>query len=103
MISTCANPACKKPFQYFRGGRLYRFDIRHSRAVASGLPNTVSESRPDRRALFFWLCKDCAATCSLKFEPNTGEVIVGTIPRPQTVKKTATSAAGELYSLAQGA
>jgi ribose 5-phosphate isomerase A len=30
MVKTCANPACAAPFRYFRGGKLFRFDVKSS-------------------------------------------------------------------------
>lgn len=66
MISTCANPACNKPFHYLRGGRLYRFDALcggHSDDVA----NAVYARSSSQCAVFFWLCKECSSKLSLKF------------------------------------
>jgi len=76
MITACANPACNRPFHYLRGGRLYRFDLRAPQFRGKGLSNAISEAAHDRTTLFFWLCKQCSANLSLRFEPNTGITIV---------------------------
>jgi hypothetical protein len=68
MISTCANPACKKPFHYLRGGRLYRFDSPCPGAHSDDVGNAVYKTKPGRCAVFFWLCSKCAATLSLQFD-----------------------------------
>ena len=67
MISTCANPACKKPFHYLRGGRLYRFDSPCPGTHSEDVPNAVYATNRGRCAVFFWLCNECASTLSLKF------------------------------------
>ena len=28
LIAPCANPACAVPFRYWRGGKLFRFDVK---------------------------------------------------------------------------
>lgn len=72
MITACANPACNRPFHYLRGGRLYRFDLRNPQFRREGVSNAISEGGHDRTTLFFWLCKQCSASFSLRFEPDTG-------------------------------
>lgn len=68
MISTCANPACNKPFHYLRGGRLYRFDTVCPPDQSGDVLNAVCAIGPSRTAVFFWLCKECSPKLSLKFD-----------------------------------
>jgi hypothetical protein len=68
MISTCANPACNKPFHYLRGGRLYRFDAVSPPDQSADVSNAVSAIGPTYMAVFFWLCKECSSKLSLKFD-----------------------------------
>ncbi len=81
MISQCANPACSVPFHYLRGGRLYRFDINSPAFPCSDVPNAICTTRPSRAAVFFWLCENCAATYTLKFNYQDG---VSLVPLPHT-------------------
>ena len=76
MITACANPACNRPFHYLRGGRLYRFDLRSPQFRGGGVSNAILEAAHDRTTLFFWLCKQCSASFSLRFEPDTGITVV---------------------------
>jgi len=76
MITACANPGCNRPFRYLRGGRLYRFDLRSPQFRRAGASNAISEGAHDRTTLFFWLCKQCSASFSLRFEPGTGVTVV---------------------------
>lgn len=72
MISHCANPDCKVPFHYLRGGRLYRFDIRHPSIPCSDVPNAICNTNPSHAAVFFWLCEQCASQYSLRFSIRSG-------------------------------
>ena len=72
MISNCANPDCKVPFHYFRGGRLYRFDIRHPSTPCKDVANAVCSLKPPHAAVFFWLCEQCSLRYSLKFNVQEG-------------------------------
>jgi hypothetical protein len=72
MISHCANPDCRLPFHYLRGGRLYRFEIRHPSAPCSDVPNTVCSLKPSHAQVFFWLCEQCSLKFSLRFNPQEG-------------------------------
>lgn len=67
MISSCANPACNRPFHYLRRGRLYRFDAPCGRELSEDVSNAVSSINSRSCAVFFWLCKDCSSKFSLKF------------------------------------
>jgi hypothetical protein len=52
MLSKCLNPACSRPFRYFRDGRIFNIE-------------TASSSNGDRTARrreLFWLCGPCSTT-----------------------------------------
>ncbi len=72
MISHCANPDCTVPFHYLRGGRLYRFDIRHPSTPCNDVPNAVCSLKPSHAAVFFWLCEQCSLKFSVKFNSQEG-------------------------------
>lgn len=78
MISTCANPLCKKPFHYLRGGRLYRFDAPCPHSYSEDVPNAVCATT--RHAVFFWLCRSCSSKFTLRF--NGREVSISTLDSP---------------------
>ena len=72
MISHCANPDCRLPFHYLRGGHLYRFDIRNPSTPCSDVPNAICDVKPSHAAVFFWLCQQCSTKHSLKFNFREG-------------------------------
>ena len=88
MVTACANPACNRPFHYLRGGRLYRFDLRSPQFRGGGVSNAISEATHDRTTLFFWLCKQCSTSFSLRFEPDTGITVVPLTRRREAQQRT---------------
>ncbi len=75
MISTCANPACRTPFHYLRGGRLYRFDSSSPGVYPEDVSNAVCATNSGRCAVFFWLCRDCSSRLLLKFNGQEVSVV----------------------------
>lgn len=72
MISHCANPDCKLPFHYLRGGRLYRIDIRHLTTPCRDVPNFICSMKRSHASVFFWLCEQCSLKFSLRFKVREG-------------------------------
>ena len=83
MISHCSNPDCKVPFHYLRGGRLYRFDIRHPSAPCNDVPNAVCSLKPSHAAVFFWLCEQCSLQFSVKFNSQEGLSLAPLVNAPR--------------------
>lgn len=76
MISHCANPECRAPLHYLRGGRLYRFELKSPAEPCQDVPNAICTNKPARAAIFFWLCERCCLRFSLKFDPPLGVRLV---------------------------
>lgn len=76
MISHCANPKCRAPLHYLRGGRLYRFEVKSPAEPCHDVPNAICASKPARAAIFFWLCERCCGRFSLKFDLRLGVRLV---------------------------
>lgn len=68
MVKTCANPVCDAPFHYWRGGRLFRCDVR--------TPDRIRQLKSARSSVFFWLCENCCSTMTLRFDQHTGLEVV---------------------------
>jgi len=68
----CANPSCAASFEWFAGGKLFRFP-RESAAPE------VSASNPLARNVHltghFWLCEKCSSVYTLQDQPGHGIVI----------------------------
>ena len=84
MVSHCANPNCKIPFHYLRGGRLYRFEIKTPQMPCADVPNAICNEKPSRATVYFWMCMDCCRRFYFKLDPRAGVELVP-IPKPGQV------------------
>ena len=65
MLAKCANPLCSAPFRYLEAGRLFR--------VENDSANSSCREQPE----YFWLCRTCSNSMTLRLD-EFGEVrIVG--------------------------
>jgi hypothetical protein len=94
MISHCANPKCRAPLHYLRGGRLYRFDVRSPAEPCHDVPNAICTSKPSHAAIFFWLCKECCSHFSLKFDLRLGVKLVPELAVARRLPRTPVVIAG---------
>jgi hypothetical protein len=76
MVKTCANPVCAAPFHYWRGGRLFRCDVKAPSETCRDVPDQICQLKPIRSSVFFWLCENCCSTMTLKFDPRKGLTVV---------------------------
>ena len=73
MTSKCANPACDRPFHYFRSGKIYLIDM----TSASGALSLNGA----RGTEYFWLCGDCSQNMRVTLD-GCGEVKVESLTAP---------------------
>ena len=76
MVETCANPACSAPFRYWRSGKLFRCDVKTPSKPCLDVPDEISQLKPVRSSVFFWLCENCCSTMTLSFDPHKGLTMV---------------------------
>ena len=76
MVKTCVNPACAVPFRYFRGGKLFRFDVKSSFELCLDVPGQMRQLKPAGTSEVFWLCENCCSTMALSFGPRDGIAVV---------------------------
>jgi hypothetical protein len=84
MFSVCANPDCKRPFDWEQG-RLFRF---HKDYPVGGSPPNIHSVQ------HFWLCNSCSATYTLEYRDSRG-VLIKSLP-----EATATVAGGTMRFIA---
>jgi hypothetical protein len=63
MVSECANPSCRKPFIYYRHGKLFSVP----RAIASTTRTTIEH---------FWLCQSCAESMTIEVRQGANPSLV---------------------------
>jgi hypothetical protein len=76
VVKTCANPACAAPFLYWRGGKLFRFDLKEPYEPCLDVPEPICELKPRRSSVYFWLCKKCCSTMVLSFDQHHGLTVL---------------------------
>jgi hypothetical protein len=54
MLAKCANPRCSVPFRYLESGELFRLEGDRTTSPVTG------------RREYFWLCRSCSHTMSLR-------------------------------------
>ena len=67
MVSECANPNCRKPFIYYRHGKLFSVP----RAIASPTRATIEH---------FWLCQSCAESMDIEVHHGGNPSLVSRLP-----------------------
>lgn len=68
MVSACANPSCRKPFVYYRHGKLFSVP-RRSAAAATQI--TIEH---------FWLCDVCAESMAIEVSYSGNPLLVSRRP-----------------------
>ena len=83
----CANPSCAASFDWFAGGKLFRFQREHhDLAPVNGHDSNASGSHPIGH---FWLCERCSSVYTLRYETGRGVAIVPLWPELPAAKNYA--------------
>jgi hypothetical protein len=72
MLAKCANPTCSVPFRYLESGELFRLESDRTLSPVTG------------RREYFWLCRGCSHTMSLRL---TEEARVKVVPFRDSLPK----------------
>lgn len=73
MVSKCANPACKARFKRLHEGRLFHFEV--VRGNGHG-PHLVDSRKAPAKVEHFWLCSNCSAQMTVKYDKSKGILVV---------------------------
>jgi hypothetical protein len=80
----CANPSCAASFDWFAGGKLFRFPReRHELSSADGKDTRASGSHPIGH---FWLCERCSNVYTLQYQRDRGVAILPLWPELPAAK-----------------
>ena len=71
MLQKCANPICTTPFRYLRNGKLFQVEIDRRGDIQI---SPVLRHGPIKME-YFWLCDECAATVTIRFDSTQGLVV----------------------------
>ncbi len=64
MLAKCTNSKCSKPFRYLESGSLYR------------LESDVHVSSGSVKREYFWLCRGCSTSMTLRLDEGEGVRVV---------------------------
>ena len=64
MLAKCTNPSCSRPFRYLETGVLFRLE-----SDSQGSSGGVNRE-------YFWLCRACSASMSLRLDEGEGVRVV---------------------------
>ena len=74
VLNKCANPACNAQFRYLHQGKLFEVEIKYAESPGSGGQTKAVHGKGHAERC--WLCDDCAAHVTLRFDSQRGEVMV---------------------------
>jgi hypothetical protein len=77
MLQKCANPGCAAPFRHRSSGKFYRVRIDQEGDIQILAVSSHHALRPD----YFWLCRRCSTTVSIKFDHAEGLVVAPILRR----------------------
>ena len=76
MLAHCVNHECSAPVHSFSEGRLFQFEVVSISVSASDDVGEISDEKPHKQNVQFWLCGSCAASMTLRLEPARGVKLI---------------------------
>jgi hypothetical protein len=76
MFEACSIPACAAPFLYWRGGRLFRYDVKAPSEPCLDVPDQICQLKPICGSVFVWLRETCCSSLTLRFALHAGLAVV---------------------------
>ena len=87
MLQKCANPMCYAQFRYQHQGKLFEVEIQYRNGPSDDAPGKFGNGKG--HVEWCWLCDQCAARVSLRFDPGQGLVMVRPLALSEEVAPTA--------------
>jgi transposase-like protein len=77
VLNKCANPVCSNQFRYLHQGKLFEVEVQYNESQSSD-----GETKPGNgkgHVERCWLCDQCAANITLRFDARRGAVMVSSL------------------------
>ncbi len=87
MLNRCADPVCCAEFRYLHQGKLFEVEVQYTESLSSD-----GQSRPGNGKEHVercWLCDQCTAHITLRFDARRGVVMVSSLRGPDEALTTA--------------
>jgi len=77
VLNKCANPVCSAQFRYLHQGKLFEVEVQYAESLTSD-----GQTKPGNgkgHAERCWLCDECAAHITLRFDARRGVVMASSL------------------------
>ena len=88
VLNKCANPVCSAQFRYLHQGKLFEVEVQYAESLTSGQTKPGNGKGHAERC---WLCDECAAHITLRFDARRGVVMVSSLTGSEETLTTAFS------------
>lgn len=89
VLNKCANPVCGAQFRYLHQGKLFEVEVQYAESLASD--GKTKPGNGKGHAERCWLCDECAAHVTLRFDARRGVVMVSSLTGSEEALTTASS------------
>jgi hypothetical protein len=87
VLQKCANPTCYAQFRYLHQGKLFEVEIQYRNGPSDDAPDKLGNGKG--HVEWCWLCDQCTARVSLRFDSGQGLVIVRPLAVSEEIVPTA--------------
>jgi len=89
VLNKCANPVCSAQFRYLHQGKLFEVEVQYADSLTGD--GQAKPGNGKRHAERCWLCDECAAHITLRFDARRGVVMVSSLTGSEETLTTAFS------------
>jgi hypothetical protein len=89
VLNKCANPVCSAQFRYLHQGKLFEVEVQYAESLTSDGQTKTGKGKGHAERC--WLCDECAAHITLRFDSRRGVVIVSSLTGSEEALTTAFS------------
>jgi len=89
VLNKCANPVCSAQFRYLHQGKLFEVEVQYAESPTSDSQSKAGNGKGHAERC--WLCDECAAHITLRFDARRGVVMVSSLTGSEEALTTAFS------------
>jgi len=89
VLNKCANPVCSAQFRFLHQGKLFEVEVQYAESLTSDGQTKSGNGKGHVERC--WLCDECAARITLRFDARRGVVMVSSLTGSEEALTTALS------------
>lgn len=89
VLNKCANPVCSNQFRYLHQGKLFEVEVQYTESQSSDGQTKPGNGKGHVERC--WLCDQCAASITLRFDARRGAVMVSSLRSSEQALSTVLS------------